>query len=133
MPYLIDSDSVIDHLGEIPEAATLLARLSDEPLYISIVTYMEVYEGALRTADPSEGIAKLLEFIVGVPVLPLDTAVVERCARLRHLLRQQRKTPNRRALDLLIAATAIENDLVLVTRNVQDYEDLPDLKIHGLH
>jgi len=131
MPYLIDSDWVIDHLSNVPEATSLLAGLSEEPLFISMVTYMEVYQGALRTADPTEGLAKLRAFVEGVPVLPLTVAVMARCAHLREDLRRQRKKPNRRALDLLIAATAIENDLTLVTRNVDDFDDLAGLKLYS--
>jgi predicted nucleic acid-binding protein len=34
-----------------------------------------------------------------------------------------------RALDLLNAATALEHELTLFTRNRADYEDIPDLAI----
>jgi len=131
MAYLIDSDWVIDHLDDVPGATGFLAVLSAEPMFISLVTYMEVYQGALRTENREEGIAKLRTFVQGVPVLPLTMAVMERCARLREELRRQRRKPSRRALDLLIAATALENDLTLVTRNVVDFQDLPELKFYS--
>lgn len=42
MPYLIDSDWVIDHLASVPEATALFNELSDlDRIAISIVTYME--------------------------------------------------------------------------------------------
>jgi len=129
MAYLIDSDWVIDHLSNQPEAAALLARLAEEPMYISLITYMEVYQGALRTDDFDEALVQLRAFTEGVPVLPLTVAVAERCASLRENLRRQRKNANRRALDLLTAATALHYDLTLVTRNVDDFKDLPDLKL----
>jgi predicted nucleic acid-binding protein len=34
---------------------------------------------------------------------------------------------NSRALDLIIAATALEYDLTLVTANNKDFADIPDL------
>ena len=37
-----------------------------------------------------------------------------------------------RALDLLNAAIAVEHDLTLVTRNVEDYKDIPDLNLYPL-
>ena len=37
---------------------------------------------------------------------------------------------NHRAMDLLIAATALEHDLVLVTRNTRHYADVADLRLH---
>lgn len=62
-------------------------------------------------------------------MLPLSPAVAERCARLRETLRKQRKRINMRALDLIIAATALEYNLTLVTRNTEDYVDIPDLQL----
>ncbi len=37
---------------------------------------------------------------------------------------------NARSLDLIIAATALEYNLTLVTRNTEDYADVPDLKLY---
>jgi predicted nucleic acid-binding protein len=40
-----------------------------------------------------------------------------------------RKARGRRAIDLLIAATALANDLPLYTRNPEDFAHLPDLRV----
>ena len=45
-------------------------------------------------------------------------------------MRRQGKRVGQRALDLIVAATAIEHDLVLVTRNVRDYADIPQIKLY---
>ena len=46
MSYLVDSDWVIDHLANVPEAVALFDELSDiGRVAISIITYMEVYQG----------------------------------------------------------------------------------------
>lgn len=127
MAYLIDSDWVIDYLADVPEALELLDRLADERIAISIVTYMEVYQGMERSDDPKEAERQLASFLESVPLLPISPAVARRCAGLRETLRRQGRRVNNRALDLLIAATAIEHDLTLVTRNVQDYADVPGL------
>jgi predicted nucleic acid-binding protein len=46
--------------------------------------------------------------------------VAQRCARLREALRGDRRRVDARAFDLLVAATALEYDLTLVTRNLRD-------------
>jgi toxin FitB len=47
-------------------------------------------------------------------ILPVDTAVALRCARLH--------VPDRRSdRDAMIAATALLHDLIVVTRNVGDF------------
>jgi tRNA(fMet)-specific endonuclease VapC len=131
MAYLIDSDWVIDHLSDVQEAVELLDALADENLAISIITYMEVYQGVARSPDPNEAEQKFEAFLTGVFVLPLSLTIARRCAKLRNHLKQQRKRVNARALDLLIAATALEHNLILVTRNTHDYSDIPDLRLHS--
>jgi tRNA(fMet)-specific endonuclease VapC len=129
MPYLIDSHVVIDHLADVPEASALLSRLAVDGIAISIITYMEVFQGIARSPHQEEAQAKFRAFAKDIPILPFSIAVAERCARLRETLRRQNKRVNSRALDLIIAATALEYDLTLVTENNKDFEDIPDLPL----
>ncbi|MGH2588492.1 MAG: type II toxin-antitoxin system VapC family toxin [Dehalococcoidia bacterium] len=130
MPYLIDSDWVIDHLDGIPSAVALLAQLAADGNAISIVTYMEVYQGIIRSPDPIDAELRLNRFVAGAMVLPFSMPVAQRCARLRESLRRQGKRVNPRSLDLIIAAAALEHDLTLVTRNTDDYRDIPGLTLY---
>jgi tRNA(fMet)-specific endonuclease VapC len=127
MPYLIDSHVVINHLADIPEASNLLSHLAKDGIAISIITYMETFQGVTRSPHPEEAHAKFRAFAKSIPVLPLSLAVAERCARLRETLRTQQKRVNSRALDLIIAATALEYDLTVVTENIGDFKDIPEL------
>jgi tRNA(fMet)-specific endonuclease VapC len=130
MPYLIDSDWIIDHLAGVPQAVQLLERLAPEGIAVSIITYMEAYQGTERAPNSAEAKSRLGAFSGSVPLLPLSPRVAERCAVLRESLRRQGRRVGSRALDLIIAATALEHDLTLVTRNVEDYKDIPDLKLY---
>jgi predicted nucleic acid-binding protein len=118
---------VIDHLDDVPHAMALLDRLAADGIAISMVTYMEVLQGRIRSPNPEEARAKLDAFLAAVPVLPFSPEVAQRCAQLRETLRSQQRRVNARALDLITAATALEHGLTLVTRNIADYRD-----IHGL-
>ena len=130
MPYLVDTDWVIDLLASVPEALQLLDRLAQDGIAISIITYMEAYQGVERSPHPEEAQSKLTAFLNSVPVIPLTPAVAQRCARLRETLRKQGRRVNARSLDLIIAATALEYNLTLVTRNAEDYADIPGLKLY---
>lgn len=130
MAYLIDSDVVIDHLHDDPAARRLLDRLAPDGLTISMITYLEVYQGTLVSPDPAQAQAKLDAFLAAVPIVPFSAEVARRCARLRTELQRQGKRVRSRALDLLTAATALEHGLTLVTRNLADYEDIPDLALY---
>jgi len=54
--------------------------------------------------------------------LPVDRAVAERAGRIR-------RTSRIRLPDALIAATAIEHRLTLVTRNARDFDEVKGLRL----
>jgi tRNA(fMet)-specific endonuclease VapC len=133
MPYLVDSNLVIDHLAEVPHASQLINQLVAEGIVISIVTYMEAFQGVVRSEHPEKASEKFHAFADSVLILPFSFAVAECCARLRETLRSQNKRVKSRALDLIIAATALEYDLSLVTNNTDDFKDIPDLSLYKPH
>jgi predicted nucleic acid-binding protein len=130
MPYLVDSNVVIDHLAEVPEASQFLDRFVQDGIVISIVTYMEAFQGVVRSEHPKEASEKFHAFAERVLILLFSFVVAERCARLRETLRSQNKRVKSRALDLIIAATALEYGLTLVTKNTEDFKDIPDLTLY---
>jgi tRNA(fMet)-specific endonuclease VapC len=130
MTYLIDSDWFIDYLFQVPEARSLIDPLIPAGIAISIITYLEVYEGVLRATDPQQTETALTRLLQQVPVVPFGDAEARRCARLRYDLQRLGKRVRSRALDLLIAAVALERNLTLVTRNRDDYKDIPGLQLH---
>lgn len=132
MPYLIDSDIVIDHLANVKEANHLLEHLAPEGIAISIITYMEAYQGVSRSPQPQTAQGKFQAFLATVPILPFSLTVAERCAMLRERLKREGKRVKARALDILNAAIALENGLTLVTHNREDYADIPDLHLYKI-
>jgi len=130
MSYLIDSDWLIDYLADLPAAHELLESLFDAGVAMSIISYVEVYEGIEGGTNP-DAEARFERLLAGTPLLNVSPVIAKRCARLRLSLRAQGKRVNQRSMDLLIASTALEDDLTLVTRNVHDYEDIPGLQLYA--
>ena len=130
MPYLVDSDWAIDHLNRVTTAVDLLRGLAPEGTFISIVTYIEAFQGVVRDPRPDQAMAALEDLLRGSPILDLTVPIAERAARIRQELLDQGKRPARRGFDIVIAATAIEHDLTLVTRNVGDYADISGIKLY---
>jgi predicted nucleic acid-binding protein len=129
MAYLVDSDWLIDYLEGDPPAVRLLERLADSGLAISIITYMEAYQGVLRSSDPENAAHRFDALLRAIRLVSITTAVARRCAGIREDLRSKGRRVKSRALDLLIAASAIEHGLTLVTRNAADYRDIPGLHL----
>ena len=132
MPFLIDTDWVIDYLAGVQTALALLDSRATDGISISVITYMEVYQGVERSPNARRAGIQFDSFLEAVPVLSLSLAVARRCANVRNTLKQQGRRVSSRALDLIIAATAIEAGLTLLTRNVDDYKDIPGLQIAPL-
>jgi tRNA(fMet)-specific endonuclease VapC len=125
---LLDTDWVIDYLRRDVLALRLVAELAPKGLSVSVITYGEAYEGIIFGRTPranEEGLRLFLEF---ADVLPVTTLVVRRFARIRGVLRRAGKRLE--DTDLLIAATALEHDLTLVTRNVNHFARVPGLRLY---
>jgi predicted nucleic acid-binding protein len=97
---------------------------------VSIITYMETYQGVLRSPHPTSARTQFEAFLETVPVLPFSVAGAKRCAQLRETLHREGKRVKEQALDLMTAAIALEYGLTLVTRNVGDYNDIRGLKLY---
>jgi predicted nucleic acid-binding protein len=127
MLYLIDTDRLIDHLANDPATQQLLIRLAGAGIAMSVISYMELYQGVVQNPEPEAARAKLAALLAVVPMQPFTREVAETCGRIRADLQRKGKRVRPRALDLQIAATAITAGLVLVTRNVDDYSDISEL------
>jgi predicted nucleic acid-binding protein len=110
---LVDSDVLVDHL----RGHRRLVAGSDE-IHVSAITRAELFSG--RGAEERR-IRRLLEPMTEVPV---DAAIAERAGRLR-------RGTARRLPDALIAGTALEQRLTLVTRNVRDFQGIRALKVRA--
>lgn len=108
---LIDTDVFVDHLrGAQPLDPSL------QPAGYSVVTRCELFSG--RRADEDRInllLAPYREYL-------LDRTIAERAGKLRQA--GALRTP-----DALIAATAIERGLELVTRNKRDFEGIDGLAV----
>lgn len=128
MPYLLDADWVIHALGGREPAVTLLPQLATNGLSICPITIAEVYEGAFGSSNPQDRLASYRQFLAPIPVLPLSDGVIERFAQLRAELRSRGQLiPD---FDLLVAATALNYELTLLTFNIRHFNRIPGLTIY---
>jgi predicted nucleic acid-binding protein len=70
MLSLIDTTVVIDHLADVPKASQFLAARAKDGVAISIITYMEAYQGVLRSPHPKAAQAKFDTFAKSVLFYP---------------------------------------------------------------
>ena len=121
---LLDTSVVID-LEAIP--ATLLPI----EVAISAITLAELAAGPHATDDPGERSRRqdrLQRTEAAFDPLPCDADAARAYGRIFAAVAGARRKPRgARAVDLLIAATALASQLPLYTRNPDDFEALHDL------
>lgn len=71
-----------------------------------------------------DGFKRAKEFLDRAEISPIDDDLADLTIALK-------RNNNIKLADALIAATALSNDLVLVTRNEDDFSDLTDLEIYN--
>ena len=128
MSYLVDTDRVAEWLLGRQEAVELLRALQPAGLAISLITYGEIYEGIYFGRDPARHELGFRQFLRLVAVLPLNRRIMQRFARLRGELRRAGQPIG--DPDLLIAATALQHDLTLLTRNLRHFQRIAALKLY---
>jgi tRNA(fMet)-specific endonuclease VapC len=127
--YLLDTN-ILSDLVRHPAGAVAqrIQQLGEATVCTSIIVAAELRFGAVKKASPplSQRIEALLD---AVPVLPFEAEADRAYAEIRQFLEQQGTPigPN----DLLIAAHAVSQGLVLVTDNVGEFSRVPDLQVEN--
>jgi toxin FitB len=131
LKYLLDTNviSEVRKLRPHPQVTAFLASDSAQATCISVMTLGELRKGvkAKAKSDPS-GAAALtlwideLERQFSERILAVDVKV----SRIWGVLSAERSRP---VIDTLLAATALANDLTLVTRNTKDFKGIDRLAL----
>jgi predicted nucleic acid-binding protein len=120
---LLDTSVIIDH--DVVDPARLPAEAG-----ISAVTLAELSAGPHTTSDPDERSRRqdrLHWAATTFDPFPLDADAARAYGRVVAAVRASGRRERSRVADLLIAATAVANDLPLFTRNPADLAHLGDL------
>lgn len=116
--YLIDTNVAVGYLeNQLPQQT--VNKLSDTIIKLSVVTRIELL--AWPDASPQQ-LEILQNFIVGSFVFGLDEAIIIESINVRK--QYKIKLP-----DAIIAATALVNNLTLLTRNISDFKKVVGLDI----
>jgi predicted nucleic acid-binding protein len=121
MPYLVDSDVLIDiSRGKAPAREYIDAL--PEGWAISQISALELLVGARDSRD----LADIDTFLSGYVIVPLRGSIG---TRAYELLKRYAKSHGLHVFDSLIAATAIEEGLALVTKNRRHFGMIEGLSI----
>jgi len=122
--YLMDTNVIIDYLGKkLPiTAIPFMNSVMDYQPTISVITKIEV----LGFNAPAKHQLLLSNFINDLTLLYLTNDVIETTIEIRK--KYKTKLP-----DAIIGATALVNNLILITRNISDFKNIQNLKVIDPH
>ena len=123
--YLADSNVLIDFLMQrLPSESIelLIKSIETDRLAVSVISKIEVlgYDGEEHALN------QLRALLAQMTILPLDEAITDRTIAVR-------KSYKIKLPDAVIAATALQHDLELLTRNTKDFQRIDGLAYQDLH
>jgi tRNA(fMet)-specific endonuclease VapC len=135
---LLDTD--IFSLLELPDSpgyARLRARIAQldppQPVATTVITYEEQSRGRLATVNAArtpqqlvQAYAHLRQHVLNyskIPIVGFDGAAALAAATL------QKSKLRLGTMDIRIAAIALTNDALLLSRNLRDFRRVPDLRV----
>lgn len=127
--FTLDTDIVIEILRGNETAVNKMESLPQETLiYITGLTVYELYKGILYIG--SKKLEEDLEnFMQSVGVLQLDSYIERKAGEIYAYLKKKGEIIS--DADILIAATVLVNDSVLVTNNKEHFKRIKNLKIEN--
>jgi len=128
MNYLLDTCVLSEFTRRRPDEKVVrwLDQIADEKLFLNAITIGEIQHGIQRLPDSSRK-SNLLIWMnnglierFGKRILSLDTATLILWGNL--IARMEKSGHPMPAMDSLIAATALQHHLTIITRNTNDFQ-----------
>lgn len=128
MDYLLDTNICIHYFKGQFELKEKFENIGFENFAISEITLAELIYGAEKSQKVEKNLKVVKEFADKIEILPILTGLRvygKEKARLRSIGKIIGD------LDLFIGSTAIVNNMVMVTRNVREFERLDGITIEN--
>lgn len=133
MNYLLDTTILIDLLRQKEEDWNFLSEHPKDKFLTSCICEAETWEGVYREKEKNfvakeKALQSLLASLF--KILPFDSTQSQIAGRIRAKLSLKGELTG--DLDVLIAAAALANGAVLLTKNPKHFSRIKDLEIHSL-
>ncbi|MEQ9423933.1 MAG: type II toxin-antitoxin system VapC family toxin [Cyclobacteriaceae bacterium] len=128
MKYLLDTNVCIYFMKGKFNLDEKFDSLDPDSLYISEITLAELKFGVANSQAPEKNANALEKFIKGVNILPILDALDIYASEKTRLKKSGQPIDD---FDLLIGASAIANELVLVTNNEKHFKRLGQIQIQN--
>jgi tRNA(fMet)-specific endonuclease VapC len=130
MGYLLDTCVISDFVKGEENTLKLFKSISPANIFVSSLTVMEVKYGLAVNPQRAVKIQPLIETILNsITILPFGSKEAEQAALIRGILKIAGSPIG--AYDVLIAATAVTHNHIVVTSNVREFQRVSNLEIEN--
>ena len=130
--YLLDTDVCINIIRS--KSGSILRKVCAEELEqisISSIAIAELEFGAAKSSRPEQNYLALTKIISPMRIRPFDQRAARAYGKLRMDLERQGKRIGQ--MDMLIAAQALADNLVLITNNYREFGRIEGLSTESWH
>ena len=128
MKYLLDSNICIHFFRGKFNVFQKLNEVGIENCAISEITLAELVLGAEKSNNPKKNHKLIEKFVSQLTILPIFDAIPIYGKEKARLQNEGKVISD---FDLFIGCTSIENDLIMVTENVKEFERIESIKIEN--
>lgn len=127
MKYMLDTNMCIYAQKQNPNVLAKIHENYQEGLAISSITLAELEYGVQASVNPEKNMIALLKFLTIVEILPFESSAAFEYGKIGADLR--RKGTPIGNMDMLIAAHAKAENLIVVTHNTREFERVENLQL----
>jgi tRNA(fMet)-specific endonuclease VapC len=127
MKYVLDTNTLIYYFKGIGNIVTQLLATPPNDIGIPTIVLYELEVGIAKSARPRKRKAQFEEFISLVNIIPFSIAEAKCAADIR--VKLEKKGSLIGPYDILIAASAMANNNILVTHNQREFQRIRGLKL----
>ena len=130
MKYLLDTCVISDFVKGEKNTIHKIKETCPNLIGISSITIMEIQYGVSLNPKFGKIINPILhDFLTAITILDFNENDAIQAGRIRALLKQQGNPIG--SYDFLLAATALNHQLILVTSNMKEFNKVPDLALEN--
>ena len=127
--YLLDTNTIIYFFKDMGNVSKNLFLQSPKSIVVPSIVIYELEVGIRKSNNPDKRVGQLYELLQQVNILDFTQNEAKESAKIRADL-EKAGTPIG-PMDLLIAGCAKANNLILITRNLKEFERVANLKLEN--
>jgi tRNA(fMet)-specific endonuclease VapC len=127
MKYVLDTNTLIYFFKGVGNVKNRLLSVPPSEIVLPAIVLFELEFGIAKSASPRKRIRQLNDFTALVNVIPFGPAEAKAAAQIRAKL--EKKGIPIGPYDVLIAACAKANNLILVTHNLKEFKRIQGLQV----